>query len=120
MKSLIAIVIVLSMAACTWAMPSPQCNGSSWDANTETDLAGYYVYWKTDPVAPYQDIDRVDNGLSTSVVIDDSLPAVSGPIRSIIHYFVVTAYDTSGNESLFSKEINCKRPPAEPQNHRKN
>ncbi len=66
----------------------------SWIADTDADLAGYKVYYGTSS-GSYDNI--LDVGPSTSVEI-------GGLSQGETYYFVVTAYDTSGNESAFSEE----------------
>lgn len=73
----------------------------TWDANTESDLAGYRVY----------------AGLS-STKYDTSYPVpkeqtsykVSGLNRGMTHYFALTAFDYGGNESEFSEEVSLYVP----------
>ena len=68
----------------------------SWDANTESDLSGYKVYYGTESGA----YDKVVNvGNITSQKIENLTDGQT-------YYFVVTAYDASGNESSFSAEVN--------------
>lgn len=66
-----------------------------WNANSEPDLAGYRVYHGTSP------------GVSTEMV---SLGLVtsyqwSGLTGGQTHYFTVTAFDSSNNESPKSVEV---------------
>ena len=69
----------------------------SWDINTESDLEGYRVYMGDNPGGPYTRLNTsVDNSYTWKVV---------DPIEKLV-YFVVTAYDTSGNESGYSNEAN--------------
>ncbi len=66
----------------------------SWDANTETDLAGYKVYYGTAPQsygAPFI------LGKQTSFTVTG--------LGTGTFYFVVTAFDTSNNESGASNEV---------------
>lgn len=67
----------------------------SWDANTESDLAGYKVYYG---IAPGVYGVPVDVGNVTTHVI-------TGLEAGITYYFAATAYDDSGNESGFSSEV---------------
>ena len=67
----------------------------SWDANPEPDVAGYRVYYGT---CPHEYLQALDVGNVTSV-------EVSGLTAGMRYYFAVTAYDSSGNESLFSSEV---------------
>lgn len=64
-----------------------------WDANTETNLAGYRVYSGRSS----RIYDSVTNlGLQTLI----TLPTQTGTV-----YYAVTAYDTDGLESDFSDEV---------------
>jgi len=65
----------------------------SWDENKESDLAGYIVYWGSES-GNYDGAIDVDNTTSWQI------PSDVGK-----YYFAVTAYDLSGNESSFSKEV---------------
>jgi hypothetical protein len=68
----------------------------TWDANDWTidpDLAGYKVYWG---LLPGVYSEAIDIGL----VIPQGIPTYTvTPLLDGTYYFVVTAYDTSGNES---------------------
>lgn len=75
----------------------------SWDPNDwniDPDLAGYKVYYGTSP-SNYTKI--IDIGLINT----DGVPTytVNNLADGNTYYFVVTAYDTSGNESGFSNEV---------------
>ena len=72
----------------------------TWTANTESDLAGYRVYYGEFPnVLNFS----VDVGLTGT----PSAPAytISTFTRPAIWYMAVTAYDTSNNESAFSTVV---------------
>jgi len=83
-----------------------------WDANTETDLAGYKLYYKIDtPGAPY-DGTGADQGSSPidiqlGSLIDPNNPesTITGLDASYIYFLVLTAYDIEGNESGYSNEV---------------
>lgn len=78
-------------------MPGPftSTHTISWNANTETDLAGYKVYaGRASGVYPDPGI-NVGNVTSYQLTIDDSGA----------WFFQVTAYDTSDNESVPSAEV---------------
>ena len=81
--------------------PPPPPSGTStgtvtvmWNANTEADLQGYRVYVGTSSGARTQAFD-VGNVTSTRLTL---------PLGST-YFFVVTAYDKSGNESSPSGEL---------------
>ena len=67
----------------------------SWNANSESDLAGYKVYYGTEPgVYIYSfDVGNVTEKEVSSLTV------------GMTYYFVVTAYDYSGNESDPSDEV---------------
>lgn len=66
----------------------------SWNANTESDLEGYRVFFGTSH-GYYGNVINV--GRRTTV-------DVSGLAAGTTYFFAVTAYDYSGNESAFSEE----------------
>ncbi len=67
----------------------------SWDPNTESDLAGYRVYYglTSGKYTVFFDVGDV-----THFQID-------GFRKNITYYFAVTAYDENGNESPYSVEV---------------
>ncbi len=67
----------------------------AWDANTEPDLSGYYVYYGTQSgIYSYS----VDVGNTTSYRLDNLADGVT-------YYIALTAYDLAGNESNPSGEV---------------
>ncbi len=71
-----------------------------WNNNTDPDLAGYKVYCGTAP-GEYDYILNV--GLNNQVY-------VHGLEEDTTYYFAITAYDESGNESPFSREVQTTMP----------
>jgi len=69
--------------------------GLAWDANVESDLAGYKVYYGT---ASQSYGTPVDIGNLTSYTL-------TGLTQGQTYYLSVTAYDTSKNESIHSSEV---------------
>jgi hypothetical protein len=72
----------------------------AWNANTETDLAGYTVY-VGEASGVYSTIFEVGN--ITTFTVPSLLPAH-------LYYFAVTASNQSGNESAFSNEVSTTTP----------
>ena len=72
----------------------------AWDANSESDLAGYSVHYGT---ASGTYIYHINAGNKTSQL-------VSNLSNGATYYFAVTAYDTAGNESLPSAEASVAIP----------
>ncbi len=92
-----------------WDAPTTNADGTSL-----YDLAGYKVYWG-----------KSSGNYTNSVIADRcySCPTGSGGSGSdwecvailepnTTYYFVVTAYDTSANESAYSNEVSKKTAPA--------
>ncbi len=67
----------------------------TWEANTESDLAGYKIYYGTES----------QNYTSVIDVGDTTRHVVENLIEGRTYFFVVTAYDYSGNESAPSLEV---------------
>ena len=89
----------------------------AWDSNTEPDLAGYYVYYKTGSSgAPYDGTGANEGNSPIEVAVADlSDPdnpeyTLTGLSDSETYFFVVTAYDTDGDESGYSNEVS--QPPS--------
>ena len=67
----------------------------AWDANTETDLAGYRVHYGT-----------ASGSYTTSVDVHKVTTSSIGTLTAgQTYYFAVTAYDASGNESGYSNQV---------------
>jgi len=87
-----------------------------WDANAEPDIAGYSIYYKAaSSGAPYSGT-GADQGPSPIQVplaslADSSSPGykITGLTDGEVYYLVVTAYDTEGLESAYSKEAAIPR-----------
>jgi hypothetical protein len=67
----------------------------AWDANSESDLEGYKIYYGR---SSRNYTNCVDVGNSTSYT-------VSGIQTGLTYYFAITAYDTDGYESYYSNEV---------------
>jgi hypothetical protein len=68
----------------------------AWDANTESDLAGYRLHYGT-ASGRYT--------LTTDISGPVNAVSISNLSASTTFYFVVTAFDAAGNESLPSNEV---------------
>lgn len=68
-----------------------------WSPNTEPDLAGYRVYYGTEPRQYFQ---AKGQGI---VVVGNSF-TVTGLSSGVRYYFAVTAFDEASNESDYSAE----------------
>lgn len=72
-----------------------QCVTLAWDANTESDLGGYIVYWGS-VSRNYTNAENVGN-ITTNTVC--------GLLDGVTYYFAVKAYNTNGLVSDFSDEV---------------
>ena len=68
----------------------------AWDANTESDLAGYNVYHRVNSETDFSQIAST-SGESTSITVTGLTPGINS--------LAVTAFDTSNNESGFSNVV---------------
>jgi len=94
MKKILLVVamfaFVLSSAA-SWATTISNCNNLLWDANSETDLAGYRVYVAKDGAnLPAQVVTQP----ATTIPCADA-----GIVEGSDYIWYLTAFDQSGNES---------------------
>jgi len=89
------MVTILLFSSMAFALPGTKSWKAVWDANTEDDLAGYYLYWRADG-QEFTDSRRLDCGIIPEHSLGDSLNG---------NYIAVTAYDDSGNESGWSNEL---------------
>lgn len=78
-------------ATLSWDSPTANADGTPL-----TDLAGFKVYYGTSS-GNYNNF--IDVGNVSSYTLDNIPPGTTT-------YFAITAYDTEGNESIFSNETN--------------
>jgi len=69
----------------------------TWTANTESDLAGYKVYRATASGAYGAPVATISGSVVTYIA--------TGLQSGTTYFFVITAYDSAGNESLRSSEV---------------
>jgi len=97
---LVAVLFTSLTIVCGTSRSSWPIFRISWNDNIEEDLAGYKVHYGT---RSGEYTYAIDVGNFTSVDIGEFIPGMT-------YYFVVTAYDTSGNESGPSKEVSVHLP----------
>lgn len=71
-----------------------------WYNNTDPDIAGYRVYYKTESMVRFQYL----GSASSNYFIDD------GILNGVTYYYGITAYDLNGNESELSYDIGVATP----------
>jgi len=96
---LLAAALFLPSAACAIG-PKIEKSMAVWDANTEPDLAGYYLYWRT-PTGAFSDAARRGVGLSPAPTFNLTTMALAPGVYVI----AVSAYDLDANESGMSNEV---------------
>ena len=82
-----------------------------WDANTEPDLAGYRLYYKTGSSGAPYDGTGATEGNSPTDVANVTTYTLTGLTDGIDYFFVVTAYDTEDLESEYSNEVTASTEP---------
>lgn len=97
MKKLLLTAIFILFAATLYAKTGNITLG--WDRNTDTDLEGYKLY-RSDVSGDYSGITPVDimgnpNKYTMQIEMEHAIP----------NYYVLTAFDTSGNESEYSNQV---------------
>jgi hypothetical protein len=80
----------------TVSAPATSSATLTWSPNTESDLAGYKIYRATSSGGYGAPIATLQGNVTTFIA--------SGLQLGTTYFFVVTAYDSAGNESLHSNE----------------
>jgi len=98
-KAIFTLIVLFVMGAAFSAQAAVQVT-ATWSPNTESDLAGYNIYRSTTSGSGYVKI-------NSSVIIKTTAPQYVDNFTGSVegnYYYVVTAVDTSGNESAYSNE----------------
>lgn len=98
-KTFFTIILLIIFGAAFSAQAAVQVT-ATWSANSESDLAGYNIYRSTTSGSGYMKI-------NSSVIIKTASPQYVDNFTGSVegdYYYVVTAVDTSGNESTYSNE----------------
>ncbi len=84
----------------------------AWDANTDPDLDGYMLYYKTGPLSSTYNGMGATEGDSPIYISFQEIPNPEQPEYTIhglddteTYFFALTAYDISGRESGYSNEV---------------
>jgi len=105
----LGLLLILSLASLGYAMDVTL----GWDANSETDLAGYKIYYGTTAGGPYNGSGSSE-GASPVVIPSGSLANPASPqftlhgLADNKYYFAATAYTTDGLESGYSNEVSAQ------------
>lgn len=100
------VIISMSLFLCG---PSVDCLAYdvdlSWQANTETDVIGYKVYYAVDSEElPFAGVDLA-SGPSPVEANGQTSATISGLDPKRTYYFAVAAYNTNGIESVYSDVV---------------
>ena len=96
---ILGVSLIFAAQACAIG-PKIEKSTAAWDANTESDLAGYYLYWRT-PTGAFSDAARRGVGLSPAPTFNLTILALAPGVYVI----AVSAYDLDANESGMSNEV---------------
>jgi fibronectin type 3 domain-containing protein len=100
MKKIIAIAIIIGFVGVALNVQAAIPVTATWNANSEADLAGYNIYRSTTHGSGYVKINTAPIPKSATPTFVDN---INGSVQAT-YYYVVTAIDTSGNESGHSNE----------------
>lgn len=101
MKTICTILL-----ACLLLIPSIAFAASNvtfgWDANSESDLAGYKLYQSASAGGPYTEVADI----SQASLADPQNPEYTlANVTDGVYFWVITAYDDADNESGYSNEV---------------
>ena len=111
-------ILLFALIGCLCAAANGAEITLQWDANTESNLAGYYVHYKPDSCCEPYNGTEADQGKSPLIIplatpgFDPDNPAftLTGLDENRPYYFTVSAYDKESNESGYSNEVATKAP----------
>jgi hypothetical protein len=126
LKVAVTVWAILLAIAIGWELARAADIKLAWDANTESDLAGYNLYYGTTARTGTDPKACTMCGYSTKVPLGKLTPTdvfpytQTGLIKGTVYFLSLTARDDSGNESGFSNEVSGTAkdyvPPTDPKN----
>ena len=107
----LALIIFFPVSAFSQSGDEPNVT-LAWDANSEDNLAGYMLYYKTGTGgAPYDGTGLIEGASPITIHLgeleDPDSPdySVNGLEEGSVYYFALTAFDDDGLESDYSDEV---------------
>lgn len=84
----------------------------AWDANSENNLAGYKLYYESETDTEEYKCTDATEGVSPIIIPQSELVDPNSPTYTLtglksgrLYYLTLTAFDSSGMESVFSDEV---------------
>jgi hypothetical protein len=109
-KAFNSLKFILSPAALLFCFITPAFPMDitlEWNANTESDLSGYRVYYKTGSSGPlYNGTGALEGNSPIEIGIITEF-TLHGLLDGEVYFFAVTAYDVEGLESNYSDEVDA-------------
>jgi len=107
-KLLLALALCGLLVLPTWAMAGEKTLTFQWNQTLSDDFAGWRLYKSEVAGGPYAKHGNDILFVSEQPVYESAQALTSPDAETHIYYFVLTAFDTSGNESGFSNEVNAR------------
>ncbi len=96
-RTILILAIIMLYAPLVLGLPGVKQYQATWTANTETDLNGYYLYWRT-VGGQFSNANRIQVvKTATTLVLSGSVPYGT--------QIALTAFDTSDNEGGYSNIV---------------
>jgi hypothetical protein len=99
------VIILFALFVCLIASAYAADYTFQWDTNTESDLTGYRLNYKTDSSGPPYNGTGANEGDSPIDVGNVAEYEITGLDDTKIYHFALTAYNISGYESNYSNEV---------------
>lgn len=115
MKKILLVLLFMALTpASVFSLPSEvSASKLSWpkpiknnDGSELTDLSGYYIYWKQSTVEAYDNSRRVTINDPNS--LEYQIASIGLPTDGL-YFAVMTAFNASGEEGGYGKEVNFTR-----------
>jgi hypothetical protein len=114
MKKLFIVLFVLFAFAFTVNADQAVQVTLAWDANSESNLAGYRLFYNDTSGVPYDGVNASEGESPITINLEDladatnpmyTITLVGDGSEDVTEYFALTAFDTDGLESGYSEEV---------------
>lgn len=112
---ILSFIFISFLSLCFFAKPAFAGSATlTWNANSESDLAGYQIYYGTSPRTGTDPKVCSNCGYTNNISLGKVTTYVFNNLTDgQTYYFSVSAYDTSSNKSVFSAEVSKVIPAAD-------